>query len=219
MFTSEDYRILHKIVFNDNYPGYRPNVIESPNGDGVKDTQKRYAHVSQKYLDNNRHQSAQGWIKKTIILERYLEKAHNLALDTAVQLGISPQFWPDIRYSALRVLEYPPGAGSAAHTDFDLFTLNLYRNLPNKLLKTKEIVVGEGVLPLGVHAGELLQLLMTKGNFSIHATPHKVIPSELNNYQYSIVYFAIPDHAAVLPSGETVGQWIEERLKRSRYDV
>lgn len=33
----------------------------------------------------------------------------------------------------------------------------------------------------------------------------------------SIVFFAIPDHAAVLPSGETVGEWLEERLARSRY--
>jgi hypothetical protein len=31
------------------------------------------------------------------------------------------------------------------------------------------------------------------------------------------VYFAIPSHDAVLPSGETVGVWLDEQMKDMRY--
>lgn len=202
MFTAEDYRILHGIVFNPSYPGYKPNVIESPNGDGVKDTQKRYAHVSQKYY---MHCAANEGVEHRNALHTYLNKAHNLALDTAVTLGIPPEFWPDIRYSALRVLEYPPGAGSAEHTDFDLFTLNLYRNVYNP------------GLPDGpYHVGELLEVLDPT---YFKATEHSVSIRAKAMSQFSIIYFAMPDEAATLPTGQTVGDWVKERKERSRYDV
>jgi hypothetical protein len=46
------------------------------------------------------------------------------------------------------------------------------------------------------------------------ATPHEVLASETR--QFSIVYFAIPDWAAVLPGGVTVLDWLNERMARSR---
>ena len=51
MFTESDYKLLHSLVFQPDYPGYRPTLIEAPNGDDKLDVGKRYAHVSTKYLD------------------------------------------------------------------------------------------------------------------------------------------------------------------------
>lgn len=206
--TATDYRTLYDIVFRDDYPGYRPNVIESPNGDGVKDSQKRYAHVSSKYIRSMRGDSwADGkgtyWYHPyQPTLTKYLQQCHEAALDVAVQLGVPREFWPDIRYSALRVLEYPPGAGSAEHTDFDLFTLNLYRNNLNA-----------GLGDVDFHKGEILTEISKYHTAAKHyVNPHR-------DCQYSLVYFAMPSEAAVLPSGQTVGAWVEERKKRSRYDA
>ena len=50
IFTPSEYYLLSELVFQDWYPGYRKNVVESPNGDGNWDTEKRYAHVAHKYL-------------------------------------------------------------------------------------------------------------------------------------------------------------------------
>ena len=60
IFTPSEYYLLSELVFQDWYPGYRKNVVESPNGDGNWDTEKRYAHVAHKYLKTAvfRHSSA-----------------------------------------------------------------------------------------------------------------------------------------------------------------
>jgi hypothetical protein len=49
MFTEDEMSTLRNIVFQPQYPGYRPTIVESPNGDGKVDTEKRYAHVAPKY--------------------------------------------------------------------------------------------------------------------------------------------------------------------------
>lgn len=229
--TATDYRTLYDIVFRDDYPGYKPNVVESPAGDGVKDAEKRYAHVSYEYLKQflpdsvaipnftSRSESSAFFEQDTHrrqmykVLDTYLRRCHEAALDVAIQLGIPRQFWPDIRYSALRVLEYPPGAGSAQHTDFDLFTLNLYRN--KESLMVTEQHSGHSWLPDGVHSGEMLTLITGE---AFEATPHEVHP-HYHLTQYSLVYFAMPNETAVLPSGQTCGEWVAERKKRSRYDA
>lgn len=189
MFTAKDYRILSNMVFKDDYPGYKPGVVESPDGDGKLDDQKKYAHVAFKYIKGNYGP-----------LTMYLERVHEKALDTAMEMGIPKAYWPAIEYSVIRVLEYPPGAVSHPHKDFDLFTINLYRNLPGLV---------EPQIP--IHYGEMLEMI----NPNFPATEHHVEASGMT--QYSMVYFAIPDHNQVLPNGQTVGAWLEERLKRSRY--
>lgn len=208
MFNGHHYHTLHKCVFSPDYPGYRPEVVESPHGDGKRDSAKRYAHVALKY----RHPLPA--VQR--LLDGFLMQAHRRALEVAEELHVPAQFMPRLEYGALRVLEYPPGASSHEHTDFDLFTLNLYRNQPDKLV------------PGGteVHLGELGQVVGLGP-----ATPHYVLPS--GTVQHSIVYFAIPDHAAPLTYwGDTVrgkspaelttlpwtvGEWLQERLARSRY--
>lgn len=205
-FTEQDYNVLHEVVFRADYPGYRPAVAEAPNGDGVLDTQKRYSHIATKYLKQFPAPGAPHYrarMNERDMLETYLRAAHRRALEVAAASGLVPQaFLPSFEHSALRVLEYPAGASSAPHTDFDLFTLNLYRNVSN---------YGLGPVSMPVHMGELGEVLGLGPAF-----PHFVAP--LDRVQRSIVYFCIPDHAAVLPSGQNAGEWIAERIARSRYD-
>jgi hypothetical protein len=129
-------------------------------------------------------------------VEYYWDKAFWRASEIAVERG-----WPlpSPQDSTLRILDYPRGAGSAEHTDFDLFTLNAFRNCSN---------VG---LPKGeVHEGELLRELCL-------AKPvEHAVARQYGRHQYGIVFFAMPPLDLVLPSGLTVGQWLDERKARSR---
>lgn len=195
LFTASDYAALASIVFQPDYPGFATarGVVEAPNGDGNRDGQKRYSHVAEKYLGDEDKDPGE--------LFDYLCAAYDMANKVASALGVPQAFWPSYNAGCLRVLEYPIGVGGHLHTDFDLFTLNLYRNTPNAGLPAGEVHMGE--------LGELLGLGP--------AAPHAVHP-DTERVQHSIVYFAIPDHAAVLPSGQTVGSWIQDRLARSRYD-
>jgi isopenicillin N synthase-like dioxygenase len=232
LFTAAEYVELHSIVFRNDYPGYTPGVIESPNGDSKLDDKKQYAHVAQKYLER----MPRGEGIQILTLSKYLDRAHDLAMQVAVAIGVPPEFWPSRQYGALRVLQYGPDAITNTHTDFDLFTLMCYRNIPGyfkytlpelgtlrrKQAEQRSVVQNlmheaslnrAKVLNEQVHFGEILEEI-NPSHFK--ADDHEVIASG-GPYQYSIVYFAIPDHDATLPSGVTVGKWIDERIKRSRY--
>ncbi len=206
MFTAADYAVLHALVFRSDYPGYKPDVIESPNGDAAAlDAGKRYAHVATKYLDQLPEDTGMYPHNRKHLLHNALHYAWRHALKVADSLCVPYEFMPSYAHGALRVLEYPAGEGGHVHTDFDLFALNLYRNVANPGLST-----------LGgreYHMGEIGAMLPGLGA----AEPHHVTP--LSVAQHSLIYFAIPDHAAVLPSGETVGEWLQERISRSRYEV
>ncbi len=211
MFTISDYRTLSEIVFQDNYPGYRKNVVESPNGDGNWDNDKRYAHVATKYLEEYKPEVEE----MGQILDVYLNLANDKAVEVAIALGVPKAFWPDAQYSALRILEYPPGSISNPHVDFDLFTLMCYRNIPNLFQYTGSFTNAHlehaNTLNKQIHFGEILELILPTHK----ATEHQVVEDKVRT-QYSIVYFAIPDHNTVLPDGTTVGAWIDERISRSR---
>jgi hypothetical protein len=199
-FTARDYAALHRIVFSTTtpYPGYRPEVIEAPAGDAARqDVGKRYAHVATKYL----RQYTAGTASDHQMLDHYLCRAHGHAVQVALRLSVPEAFLPSYEHGALRVLEYPPGTGAShVHTDSDLFTLNCYRNAAN---------AGLGSWPM--HVGRLGEQLGLGPAYD-----HYVLPS--TEAQHSIVYFAIPDHEAVLPSGETVGEWVARELAKMRYD-
>lgn len=198
-----DYDRLHNLVFSGGYTGYRPTVTESPNGDGKLDTEKRFAHVATKY----RHENA----RAQMVLDGYLLRAHRLAVEVARALDVPDAFMPRLDYGALRVLEYPPGAISHEHQDFDLFTIMLYRDQPDRFVSDWHgMPAAVRALNAQCHMGQIGEEL----GLGWTATRHSVRPSETT--QRSVVYFAIPDWAAVLPSGLTVGAWLEERLYRSR---
>lgn len=203
MFTEKEHQDLHTLVFRPDYSGYKPTVIEIPNGDGQADGEKRYAHVAPKYMMTEQQRTD---------LTPFLDKAHNLALLAAGGTDLPLAFYPDIRFGALRILEYPPGAISHTHKDFSLFTLMMYRDQPDKFKSTD--VPSEGLRKLRafnaqVHIGEIGEPVNLGP-----ATPHWVEPSETT--QHSIVYFAIPDHEAELPGGVKVRDFLNERMARSR---
>jgi isopenicillin N synthase-like dioxygenase len=228
LFTASEYAHLHSLVFNENYAGYKPNVVESPNGDGRKDEQKRYAHIAEKYTGLGCGLNTSSYS----FLNDCLDRAHDLAMQVAITIGVPREFWPVRKYSALRVLEYNSEAITNEHTDFDLFTLMCYRNIPNYFIgkeprhKTEykknmgPINFSEGLLTHAkqlnaqLHFGEILEEVDPN---TYRATPHEVVASN-GPWQYSVVYFSIPSHEALLPSGITVGKWLEERISRSRYE-
>lgn len=187
IFNATDFARL-RTLFDGSYAGYKPNVVEAPNGDDKLDVQKRYLHIATKY-------DPPPWARE------YLRAAFHHTMYIAQRLNVPAAFWPDIEACALRVLEYPPGADSAEHTDFDLFTFNAYRN--------KQDVVGDP--GNGLFIGEIGELIGLG-----KATPHSVPARDYE--QHSIVFFALPRHDVVLPSGITVGEWLQERIARSRYD-
>lgn len=211
LFSAVDYAALAAIVFRPDYPGNATarGVVEAPGGDpAARDMGKRYSHVAEKYL-----RECGLCYADLYTLCDYLDRAHDRATAVGKALGVPAAFMPSRAAGALRVLEYPPGAGSHVHTDFDLFTLNLWRDQPNQLVRYGIATDPHGNdLGKEVHVGELGELLGCG-----YATPHSVLPS--TTPQASLVYFAIPDHAAVLPSGATVGAWLTARLARSRYEA
>lgn len=185
IFDSTDFDRL-RTLFDPSYPGYRPDVVEAPNGDGKLDVSKRYLHVATKY-DPPR------WARQ------YLWAAFDESQRIAARLGVPDAYWPRVDACALRVLEYPPGSDSAEHTDFDLFTFNAHRN-------TQDVVGGDGKVYIG-EIGEIVGL----GPATRHAVPSRIYE------QRSIVFFALPAHDVELPTGVTVGEWLAERISRSRY--
>lgn len=182
-FTGQDFAQLALAAFSRDYSGYRPKVIEIPNGDGRADRTKHYAHIALKY-------------SPPPILEAAFWRAFAIAQDFSSTIKLAP------KECALRVLRYPPGAGSEYHTDFDLFTVNLWRSHPGLIRPTPDYL----------HFGELWPLLVDSQQ---PATGHWVDAHPTEN-QYSLVFFALPARSVVLPNWDTVGQWLDERMARSR---
>ncbi len=186
-------------------------MTEIPNGDGKADGAKRYAHVAPKYLTD-----AVPW-DDAVELAFQHRRAFQAARDIAIKVGIPEAFLPDVRYGALRVLEYPPGAVSNLHEDFDLFTLMLYRDQPDKFVSHGDDAGPGSPSPLDLIRRENAQAHLGQIGEEIGlgaATPHEVVASETT--QHAIVYFSIPNHDAVLPSGITVRDWLNLRMARSR---
>lgn len=194
IFDERDYAQLFQL-FSRDYAGHRPEVQEVPNGDGKIDAQKRYLHVALKY-------DPPEWAL------HLLARAHFEACRMAEALNVPSEFYPRVADGTLRVLDYPPGAGSEWHTDFDLFTVNLWRDVATGVVIKNE--AGHcSRMPLDMHMGEIGELIGLGT-----ATEHCV--TALDRAQHSIVYFSMPDHAAVLRDGVTVREWLKERYARSR---
>lgn len=204
MFSKEEYDRLNELVFVPGYSGYKPEVKEIPNGDGKVDADKRYAHVAPKYFKTDEQRE---------LLTPYLERAFQMASAAASLAKIPKAYMPDIRYGALRILDYPPGSVSNKHEDLDLFTLMMYRDQPDRFVADEvpdtKAIERIRLLNKQAHLGQLGEAIGLG-----QATPHEVLAS--NTRQCSIVYFSIPDWESILPSGEKVIDWLNERMARSR---
>lgn len=180
------------------YAGYKPDVLEAPNGDGKIDATKRYLHVALKY-------DPPDWARW------YLARAHFEACRIAEAIGVPAEFYPKVENGTLRVLEYPAGAGSAEHTDFDLFTVHCYRSTPEDFVIVdgpKRPTQATDIDPQ-VHFGDIGQEIGL-GPATRHGVPERPYP------QKAIVYFAMPANGARMPDGSRAIDWIADRYARSR---
>lgn len=195
MIGAADYELIAGEVFREGFPGYRPNVVDVPGGDGKADHLKKLAHINVNTLGATRRIPYLRWV---------LEHLHHEALTVARRMGLPRAFYPVAETSALRVLYYPAGVGGHLHKDFDLFTLLVWRD-------TDDLKSG-GYAPKGVHIGEITELLGCG-----RATPHWVNPGKTE--QRSLVYAALPDFSLTLPNGQTVKEWWNARRLRSQVKV
>jgi hypothetical protein len=200
--NKDEFDKLRAYAFSEANPGWKPAVQEAPNGDGKWDLNKRFAHLAPKYFNESTPQ---------FVLDHWADGMRT-AERVSRQLGIPAAMMPGPD-STLRILEYPPGAVSAEHTDFDLFTLRIYRNLesPFKYLGWGGRVLADARKDFeGIHFGEIMAVLSER----FLATKHKVTATP-GEWQYAAVFFAVPPWAAKLPSGKTVHEWMTERLASS----
>lgn len=113
------------------------------------------------------------------------------------------------------MLEYGPGVGGEIHTDVSMFTLMCYRDQVERFRVHDDAhpdAVRAHAADPQLHFGRLgIQTGITS-----RALAHWVEPSD--TAQRSIVFFALPSHAAVLPSGETVGAFVAREMAKMRYD-
>lgn len=200
LFNSDDYRILHRLFETPGYSGYKPNVLEAPNGDGKIDAQKRYLHVALKY-------------DPPPLARWYLARAHFEACRIAEAIGVPDQYYPKVENGTLRVLDYPAGAGSAEHTDFDLFTVHCYRNTPADFVRVfaspDDVRPAAEAIDPDVHFGDI-GAEVGLGPATRHLVPARDYP------QQAIVYFAMPANDARMPNGSRAIDWIADRYSRSR---
>jgi hypothetical protein len=205
IFTAEDYAKLHTLFDLEGYAGYKPDVVESPNGDGALDEGKRYLHVALKY-------DPPEWALS------YLARAHFEACRIAEIMGVSDEFYPRVENATLRVLDYPVNCGTEPHTDFDLFTIDCYGSLGTACeYKCPDGVWREEDPPYKRwHLGEIGEIIGLG-----KADEHRVLP--VSEPRQSIVYFAMPDMHSDLPvnidgvnDSCSVQSWLDERYARSR---
>lgn len=168
------------------YKGYKPDTRESPNSDGKIDHGKRYLHVAPKY-------------EPPSFAISILAAAHYEACRVAEEIGVPAAFYPRVENGTLRVLEYPAGAGTEEHTDFDLFTLNLWRSTPNDH-EQEEVVTLDGGGKWWTHGAPRFHMgrigsMLGLGPAVRHRVPARDYP------QRALVYFAMPANAAVFPAG------------------
>lgn len=204
--NKEEFNELAHLAFDSEWPGFNPETLEVPNGDGKVDTGKWYSHVAYKYFTARWDG---GDVRFDPLRVAYM-RCMFLAKRVHRRLGLPQELTPNYYSSCLRFLRYPPGTGSHQHTDFDLFTLSLYRSDPTKLVRgLAGLHEGDDDISPGIHFGELAE------EFDLRtATPHMVVPSK--TWAASAVFFALPAMDVRLPDGRTVGEWLKERYARSR---
>lgn len=187
-FDAKTYAELAAIVFQPGYPGL-VKYTEAPDG-MTPDKGKVYAHIAMRYMGG----------PGTSLLMDAFAAAHSRTVDLWRGLGLPAKWQPHASYGALRVLRYPPGVAGAAHTDYDLCTLALYRNETDRLRPD---------IHWPLHYGEIAEML----GFG-KALRHWVVASP--NEQHSILYAAMPNMTLTLPDGRTVAEWFKTRSAQAR---
>lgn len=176
---------LARLFELEGYKGYKPEQREAPNSDGRVDAGKRYLHVAMKYTPPP---NALIW----------LALAHFEACKIAEKLQVPAEFYPRVENGTLRVLEYPADSdGTAEHTDFDLFTVNLWRSTPNDHEHFSG-AIGSEAWRTGAHEYHIGRIGEMIGGLG-KALPHRVQSKPYA--QRALVYFAMPANGAVFRGG------------------
>jgi hypothetical protein len=197
LFTMGEYYDLCSLFdARYEYKGYKPNVLEAPNGDGNVDATKRYLHVALKY-------DPPKWARQ------FLARGHFEACRIAEAIGVPEAFYPKVENGTLRVLEYPVDAGSAEHTDFDLFTVHCYRSHCEDFVRISRADPRAESIDPDVHFGDIGEAI------GLGAATRHFVPARPYR-QEAIVYFAMPANDARMPTGERAIDWIADRYARSR---
>jgi len=214
-FDDAAWADLARLFDTPGYAGYKPDQGESPNSDGKVDIGKRYLHVAPKY-------------NPPLWAQNYVAAAHYEACRIAEKLKVPDAFYPRHENSTLRVLDYPAGTGTVEHTDFDLFTVNLWRSTPEDH-EQHEVRTHDGARwwtsgTPSHHTGRI-GTLVGMGDASPHRVPARDYP------QRAIVYFAMPAMAAAFPCVvferdadgnsvpcRTVKEWLAVVYSQSRVD-
>lgn len=212
-FTEAEHSLLATLFDDKTYKGYKPEQAEAPNSDGRVDIGKRYLHVAPKY-------------NPPLFAVDLLAMAHYEALRIAEEIGVPDAFYPRVENSTLRVLEYPAGTGTLEHTDFDLFTVNLWRSTPDDHEQFGPVNDTDCDWTPGVRSFHMGRIGAMLGMGT--AVPHRVPARDYP--QKALVYFAMPANAAVFPygsvdrhgdqlgrwDGETVASWLASVYAASR---
>lgn len=191
IFDALTYAKLAEVMFHPRWPGLPRDTKEAPNGDGNVDIDKRYSHAAMKYFRDIDVTSPQSQF-----VVGCWRAAFERACVVAIEYGLP---LPSTEDSTLRILDYPPGAKGHKHTDFDLFTINCFRNRANEGLPAGE-----------VHWGEIAGMYGP----NCAATEHDIHPDDA--HQYSIVFFAMPSLDLMLPNGQLCRDWRTETKKDRR---
>lgn len=199
-FWAQAHHVLASL-FTPDYAGYKPAEHEAPNSDGTVDTGKRYLHIAPKYKPPTWAMTA-------------LACAHYEACAIAERIGVPDDFYPRVENGTLRVLEYPAGTGTAEHTDFDLFTVNIWRSTPEDHEQDSEAGWTAGAPEF--HMGRI-GAMIGLGPAVAHRVPARPYA------QKALVYFAMPANGARLPAtgrmlcvGPTVAEWLADVYAKSR---
>lgn len=227
---------LSALFDESGYAGYRPTVRESANGDGVVDTGKRYLHVAIKYAPPDwaldylarAHWESCRIAERIGVPDAYYPRVEDGTL-RVLEYPSAGHVWTNSLDGHCSACGFPwtrdrsnvgadpfcpvlaAGAGTAEHTDMDLFTANLWRSTPEDHEQQYQTTWTSGAPAW--HLGEIGELVGLG-----RAVPHRVPARPYA--QRALVYFAMPALSAKLPcwiGDVTVGDWLRERKARSRY--
>jgi hypothetical protein len=136
----------------------------------------------------------------------YFQEAYEEACRVCSELDVPWHLMPYKDSCCMRILDYPEGAGSAEHTDFDFLTIQLYRDHLAGFVRTGTVEQSDESISSGIHFGEMAEVAGFR-----KAMPHYIkcgMPR-----QKSIVFFVLPNPDSALI---TAGEWLKERYARSR---
>lgn len=186
-FSKEDYDKLKSLAFSEDY--------------------KAFSQIDKEYdIPTRKHSviTIDNLEEKDIELIKYYTIAFNKSIEIAKELDVPENYYPDFNSSKLRVIEYPPEAGTGTkHYDHSLFTLTLYRDVDDAIwTETPPVYIHD----IPIYYGLLIdEIGMGRPTF------HQVLPKDMS--QHSIVFFAIPSKESIRENRITRNITITARRK------